>query len=289
MKRFNVVFAALVALVVGLPTAQGAPIFKDDFDSYANQAAFQAAWPVVGTQPTGTLSTEQSVSPTNSVRIEAPVAGSTPAAQRNTRSFPETGTALASPTGQLVWSFDFYDSNGAASPYRQHANLQDAAGGATNQLISMGLNNNQTVANSGGNYYMARILGYSPANGPDQGGLGPDHSGIPALTSQYFKLNDFGVGLRSTGWHNLKVVISSDDGVATDYAFYVDGQLAETVLNVGGAGTLRSFDNIRIGAGVSSTEIAFYDNMIITVPEPATFALVGLSLFGLAFARRRNG
>ena len=45
------------------------------------------------------------------------------------------------------------DADPTAAPYRQYANLQDGSPTATNQLVSMGLNNNQfgiiTTANSG--------------------------------------------------------------------------------------------------------------------------------------------
>ena len=33
----------------GLSVAQGAIILSDSFDTYANQAAFEAAWPPIGT------------------------------------------------------------------------------------------------------------------------------------------------------------------------------------------------------------------------------------------------
>ena len=66
----------------------------------------------------------------------------------------------------------------------------------------------------------------------------------------YFKLNDFGVTARSTGWHNLKVVMSTDDGLSTDYEFYVDNVFAERVSNVGTAASIRSYDNITIGSGL---------------------------------------
>ena len=99
-------------------------------------------------------------------------------------------------------------------------------------------------------------------------------------SGQYFKLNDFGVGLRSTGWHNLKVVESTDDGLSTDFAFYVDSVLAESVSNVGTAASIRSYDNIALGSGLSNANTeADFDNMALqyqSVPEPASIVSLGV-------------
>jgi hypothetical protein len=290
MRRFTALTAAII-VALGLSTANAAIILSDKFDTYADQAAFQAAWPIApGATSSADLSTAQSKSPPNSIEIDGNA--TTNNLQRNQRIFAETGNV--SPTQNMFWSFDFYDSNAAASPYRQHSNFQDTtAPSGTNQLIAMGLNNNQTVANSGGNYYMARILGYNPTAVADPDG-GPAES--VGGSGAFFKLNDFGVGLRSTGWHNLRVVLSSNDGLSTDYDFYVDGVLAERVHNVGTAASIRSYDNIRIGSGLSNANnAAYYDNVRVQtgsqflIPEPGTLVLCGLALIGsLGFVRRRG-
>jgi hypothetical protein len=128
------------------------------------------------------------------------------------------------------------------------------------------LNNNQLANESGGQYYMARILGYTvPANDPDGG---PVESRTGA--GIYFKLNDFdptpldavadGPGARSVGWHNFKVEMSTADGTSTDYNFFIDGVHAEHVNQVGAPQTYSLF---RMGAGVSSAEDAYFDNFKI--------------------------
>jgi len=277
----------------GAFSSHAALIVSDNFDGYANQAAFEAAWTPIGTVAplSGELSTAQFSSPSQSIRNPGTATNSQ---SRNRRTFAETSTLATSGNlgigDTLTWSFDFYDSAPTGAPQRNYANLQDStAPGSTNQLVSMGFNNNQTGANSGGQFYMARILGYTvPTVDPDGG---PNESVTGA--GIYFKLNDFGVGTRSLGWHNLKVVISTDDGVSTDYEFYVDNQLAERVSNVGGAGTLRSYDNIAMGSGLSngSTE-AFFDNMVLeftqAVPEPTSFAILLVSACGICFTTRRR-
>jgi hypothetical protein len=245
---------------VGASSADAAILLQDNFDGYADQAAFEAAWPVV-TAPSGTLSTAQSVTAPNSIHYAANTAN----VQRNQRLFTESGNPSAS--NIVRFSLDFYDSNAALAPYRQHANLQDGtAPGSGGQLISMGLNNNLTSAQEGGNYYMARILGAN-SNGGTAGA--------------YFKLNDAGAPLRSTGWHNLAVEISD-----VDFKFYVDGILAETTPQ--GALLLRSYDVVRLGSGLSSTAEAFYDNVTVeTIPEPSALALLVLGGAGLLMLRRR--
>src|SRR3990172_2805862 len=130
MTRFTSLVAALFVFAIGLPTAKSAVILLDKFDQYPDQAAFQAAWPAIGTvAPTSAdLSTAQAKSPPKSVEVDGTLTNSQ---QRNQRIFAESGSP--SPTQNIFWSFDFYDSNAAASPYRQYSNLQDTtAPGGTN-------------------------------------------------------------------------------------------------------------------------------------------------------------
>lgn len=227
---------------------------NDNFDTYANQAAFVAAWPVVGATPSGALEGTNYVSASQGVYY-----GTT--AMRNGTSFAESGIATSSST--ITFSFDFYDSDAAATPYRQYANLQDGASPtSTGQLVSIGLNNNLTASADGGNFYMARILGFN--------------------SSAYFKLNDNALLLRTTGWHNLAVTISD-----VDFKFYVDGTLAETVPQTGL--TLRSYDVVRLGSGLTSTREAWFDNVMVTVnqvPEPGVVSVAMLGVGWLIAARR---
>ncbi len=283
-------FLCSAALLAGMAVVSpAASVFYDNFDGYADQAAFEAAWTPIGTVTplSATLATDQASSPLQSVRIDGTA---TTGQQRNQHSFAGTGPIDTLTT--ISFSFDFYDSNPAAAPYRQFSVLQDGTGTATGQIVGMGLNNNQLASASGGNFYMARITGYTPlAIDPDGG---PGESGT--LTSgMFFKLNDFASSpLRTVGWHNLKVVIGTDDGLSADFAFYVDNLLAERVNNVGTAAQFRSYDYIRLGSGFSNAgNAAWYDNFSVdvtaaAVPEPST---VGLCLFGalaLIFSRGRQ-
>lgn len=250
--------AALATASLAASRSSAALLISDNFDGYANQAAFEAVWAPI--TASGTLTSALSVSAPNSV-------GYATTAQRNAQTVAETGVVSG---GNIVtFSFDFYDSNAATAPYRQYANLQDGASPTSfGQLVSMGLNNNLTSAADGGNYYMARILGAD-------GGTG---------ASAYFKLNNPGSPLRSTGWHNLRVDISN-----VVFNFYVDGFLAQTITN---SGTARSYEVVRLGSGLSAAATANFDNARLEtfqVPEPATLALAGMGLIGLcSVARRKN-
>lgn len=237
-------------------------LLEDNFDSYVDQAAYVAQWPVVGAVVSGSLNGTQSVSAPNSVNFAT-------TAQRNQHAFAESGEPTSLDLNNVVrFSFDFFDSNAAINPYRQHNNLQDgAAPSSSGQLIAIGLNNNQLSTANGGNFYMGRILGYTPT---DTGGT----------SGSFFKLNDDPLLLRSTGWHNLAVEISD-----LDFKFFVDGTLAKTVPQTGL--TLRSYDLVRIGSGLSSTAEVFIDNVKVeTIPEPSSFALGFLGVAALLSRRR---
>ena len=285
MKKLS--FAILACSTLAPFVTQSAVLVNDNFDSYANQAAFEAVWTPIGTvAPTSAeLSTAQASSGPNSIRVPGTA---TTGQSRNRLTFGESGSLTT--LSLISFSFDFYDSAPTGAPQRNFANLQDStAPSATGQLIAMGFNNNQTGANSGGQFYMARILGYTVPTTADPDG-GPAETGTLGAGA-FFKLNDFGVGARSLGWHNLRVDITTDDGLSADFAFYVDGLLAERVSNVGTAASFRSYDNIALGSGLSngSTE-AFFDNMrleVTAVPEPGVTALLGLGLAGLIAFRRQ--
>jgi hypothetical protein len=266
-------------LLTGVSTARAVDLLSDNFDSYVDgvgapdQAAFLAAWPRYefgSVTSDATLVQDQADSPPNSVFQAGTL---TNAQQRNMRSIdPQVG--FSELTDKIVWSFDFYDSAPAASPSRNHANLHDqitdegahVAPTATNQLISMGLHNNQTAGNSGGNRYMARILGYNPTAVPDPEG-GPAES--VGGSGAYFKLNDYpDAPLRSLGWHNLKVEMTLNANLFIDYNFYVDNILSETVSMTVGA--LRNWDTVVLGSGLSNASTsAYFDNVLLQLNPPA--------------------
>jgi hypothetical protein len=222
---------------------------NENFDSYADQAAFTTVWNISGTAA-DTLNTEQSKSPSQSVKALT-------TATRSAKSIGEVGFLNAS-TDIVKFKFDFYDSAGAASAYRQYGEITDGtAPTSSGQLYAMGLNNNIVST-----YYMARVLGAD-------GGQG---------VSAFFKLDGTGVPTRSTGWHTLEADISD-----IDVKFYVDGNFSKAINT--SAFTDRSLDVVRLGSNLTSTQVAYFDNVSVErviVPEPSSVALAVLG--GLALA-----
>jgi hypothetical protein len=283
MRSTQLLSLAAAVTLVGSSIGSAAVVVNDGFE-YADQAAFETAWPAIGT--VAPLSTTLDSTRFASGAKSATVPGTATTGQsRNRKTFADTASVNSATS--IVWSFDFYDSAPTGAPQRNYSNLQDTtAPTGTNQLVAMGFNNNQSGANSGGQFYMARILGYTVPTTADPDG-GATETGTLG-SGAFFKLNDFGVGARSLGWHNLKVIMSTDDSLSTDYAFYVDNVLAERVSNVGTVASMRAFDNIALGSGLSngSTDAGF-DNMYLeTVPEPTTLAALGAST--LLLGRRRR-
>jgi hypothetical protein len=258
MTQRTYYFAAAVGcILLGLaaPRANAQVVLmQDNFDSYANQAAFNAVWPAtVGTG--GTLSTAQANSSPNSVLDAA-----TPATSRNDRSFTATTPAPGSP---LQFQFEFFDSNGGAAAYRQVSSLISGAGTASGQLVSLGLSNN--IAST---LYMARVLGFDGGNG----------------SGAFFQLA--GTPTRSTGFHLLEAIVSTD-GTTNSINFFVDGTPSTTVAT---GFTLRAYDSVRLGSGLTSAQPAAFDDVLVQVPsalpEPTSLALLGLA--GVGFVVRRS-
>lgn len=245
--------AAICAVTTSAASAQTV-IFSDNFDSYADQAAFNAIWPVNGTATT-MLSTTQSVSPTQSVQ------GLT-TATRVATSFTAT---TPSATNVVRFSVDFYDSNGTAAAYRQYAELDSTLTPSGNgQLLALGLNNN--IAS---NSYMARVLGVDGGSG---------------TVGAFFKLDGVGAPTRSTGWHNLAVEIG-----VNKLDFYVDGVLAKSLTPTSAAFPIRAYDTVKLGSNLSAGQAAYYDNVVVSVvPEPTGILACGAVAFGLGSLLRRR-
>jgi hypothetical protein len=237
MKRKLAVLSAVAALVSGAGANAATILLQDNFDGYANQAAFVAAWPGAAS---GTLSSSVSFSSPNSINDSGVTA------MRNTKAI--AAHSAPSAAAPIIYSFRFFDSNGAASAYRQSSDLVDGGASASGQIVGMGLSNN--IAST---FYMGRVQGAD-------GGAG---------ASAFFKLDATPSNTRTTGWHELRAVITN-----TTVDFYVDGNPGK--LGVTGF-TARTFDTFRIGSNLTSTQSANYDDVTVIQGAPS----LGLSTTGV--------
>ncbi len=146
-------------------------IIDDNFDGYANQAAFQAVWP--------TPSTSLALSTTRYHSSPKSIYSAAGAAKQNRRNFTETVGTDASP---ITLSFWFYD-NGSTGTSNQWVELRDYSPSAK-QLIEVGVYGGCSLT-----YYSARVA-YSPGN-------------------NWQPMNQNGAPARSVGWHLFTVVIKS--------------------------------------------------------------------------------
>lgn len=245
-------------------------IINDNFDSYADQAAFQAVWVPSGTS--GTLSDNVSLSAPISVRNAA---GST---QRNDFTFSgSTATdIIATDANPLVWSYSFYDDPANIVPAGNTLGrvfgqlIGRNAAGTTNQVLAMGLHNANAVKASNN---VTSILAETRAYYHYRVGFSPGPSWIVMDT----------LAQRSAGWQEMKAVIGS-----TQVEFYLNGISGGTWNYATSEGAVRWFQ-ARIGSGLSTTAAANFDNYRLeVVPEPSAMLLSTLGLLGLVGYRRRR-
>jgi hypothetical protein len=264
--KTKILTAVVASLLVSASSLLAqAPILFDNFDSYANQAAMNAAWPVLGGGG-AILSTEQAFSPSQSAKQDL----------TGRVSYRDITPVWGLNSAPLTFAFEFYDST-QANNLRQFASIRDNSP-ALAQLVAMGAYNDTTLTKNRytglsvtaadlNTYYAVRVA-FSP---------GPN----------WFILNGPGAPTRSTGWHELRAVFYS-----TTVEFFVDGVNALTGLTTSYASAAGgiSFDRVGVGSGLSSANgVGYYDNVVVVIPEPSSIVLSvlgGLSL--LCVLRRRT-
>ncbi len=232
--------------------ACGAILIQDDFESYADQAAFLAAWPPV-TTAVMELTTANANSPTHSVFSNGDLA------RRHYRNF---GAEITPSDAEPLWA-EFWmtvpEANNNARQYCEIRAYHDGGygQGALDELYAIGLYNG--IANPGNNFQARVAFG-----GPNWINL--DLPGAPTRTPGWHK---FGIEVRGAGVIN----------------FYVDGILSGTATDT----SPNALDDFILGSGLTSNPAApqssYYDDILVqVVPEPAALGLLAL---GLLLVRRR--
>ena len=265
MKKLMKTSMVLVGVLTLASAANAAIVFSDNFDGYADQAAFNAVWNVATVGGGGTLSTEQAFSGSQSIKQDLTAKA----------SGHDITPVFGLDVQPLVWSFRFYDST-QANNLRQFGALRDATP-ALAQLVAMGAYNDTTLtmdrytglsvtAADLNTYYAVRVA-FAP---------GPN----------WFILNGPNAPTRSTGWHELKAVFGD-----TTAEFYVDGvnALSGLTTSYASAAGAITFDRVLVGSGLSSANgVGYYDDVMVqVVPEPSTWGLMLLAVLVGAVRRVR--
>lgn len=237
----------VVALFACSITASAAPIFQDNFEGgvYAGSGG---QWTAADSNYLMSWSTEQSVSPTHSVKTTVGTA----------RIYHNFGQEVTCP----MYSFYLYDS----TMTRDYGELRAYSGsgyndGTLQQLLAIGKYTAVTLPGEvyDGSYYQGRVTYGSNAG--------------------WFNLNAPGAPTRSPGWHKFTIAVQPDQ---TTVNFFVDDILSRTITGA----TAATYDCVTLGFGAgTSMGVSYYDNVNVT-PEPCTCLFMALA--SLAVVRRRR-
>jgi hypothetical protein len=259
----------LFLLFLTASPAQAVNVFSDDFENYADQAAFAATWTANGTPP-HQLDTAFGRSSNQSLMLVPQSGGS----GTSNRWYRDLGTPILASDAQPVrFSFDFYlDPAGAGTNWGSDWQLVDVrafsggafGAGSLNGIVAMSVARNSTLNADtyNGVYFQGRILA-------------PGHA-----SQTYHTLDALPTAVqRSSGWHNMVADIGS-----TQTLFSIDGLAAEQVP----FGLTTAICTIVLGSDISSIHPFWVDNVKLDqVPEPMMLGLLA-PLATMLLARRRR-
>ncbi|HOW17871.1 MAG TPA: PEP-CTERM sorting domain-containing protein [Phycisphaerae bacterium] len=237
----------------------------ENFDSYADQSAFQTAWPSwIADGTSMTLSRSLGYSGSQSVSGVALANYK----YRNWRNLDDFTAYAGTDDSPVRFQVSLYDANPLQTGAGNARNfvelraygtgpagdgmpaLSSTTGYSLQSVIALGLYNSPN-----GNTYNFRVYG----------------GGSNAWYSTQVK--------RTAGWHTMTAMIGS-----TSLQIYVDDVLTNTIAL---CTPIPAFDGVVLGSGLTSNgyDVAFDDLMVAKTPEPATLLVLAA---GAVFLRRRR-
>jgi hypothetical protein len=132
MKAMKILLSFALVLACAPAASANTVFWDDDFESYADQAGFDAAWPnFSGTQPT--WSTDQSTSPTHSILEPA----GSPGRVVSATTYPDS--INGSDAAPLVLEYDIYINPNDLTSSRRYVEMRQTSGDLN--IFAIGLSN----------------------------------------------------------------------------------------------------------------------------------------------------
>lgn len=253
---------AAVCVVLAAAAPASAYIFEDDFEPGVDGSVWHP-WTTGGNDNLVTTDTSHSLSPTHAARVHA----SDPAAWNGWADFG----AQSGPIRSDVYLFEDFNNNGT-NPAEPVA-------------IMLALMGNAATPNAFTDYLQLGVVDFFPGGSQTYG-----------FRTRYNDATGGGIintGVsRKAGW--TKLSIEADDYASGGAVrFYIDELLVGSSFRAGsngGTGGLSQVDlrYVRIGNNRKSYENIWYDDVRISVPEPASVALLGLAGLAMVGCVRRG-
>jgi hypothetical protein len=269
--KWKILFAGFSFCFV--PSVGSAQILLDEPFDYPSHAALAAAWNASSDNPTYQLDPSFG-NPLPSYRMPSPASNFQ---GRLARNIP-AGSVQATDANPLQLTYDLYlEASGAANGWlnaRHFVELRGHDGGAFDSgtlqnVLAIGIYNNSFDTFSTNRY---------------QGRVRPTDSCGPVAGCDWYTLDEeLGASARSSGWHQLEILITG-----SEVRFTIDGVLAEVEPRPNSF----AFDSIVLGSDLTANGHSVnIDNVSLSrlpIPEPGSAVLVIVAMLITRITRRQR-